>query len=150
MKLRQIAEADGGVLTYEVRDQSFRSDKTIKFEIERLVAPSYEEPAALIKREFEHCDTVYLARNENLILYGCLGNNKGRERTNSDCISWAQRYKRGHQEYRHCQTALFQFHFRWRRVGETKRLQVITLGNNSNAISIPCSSDFICRSATRC
>lgn len=52
-------------LKYELRRKSFRSDKTLRLEIERLVAPSYEDPTALIAREFEHCDTLYLARNEN-------------------------------------------------------------------------------------
>jgi hypothetical protein len=49
-------------------DKSFRSDQSLRSAIYELIEQSYEDPTALITREFEHCDTLYLAENENDIL----------------------------------------------------------------------------------
>jgi len=58
-------------MIYEVRDKSFRNDESLRATIYKLVEPSYQDPTALIAREFEHCDTLYLAKDEdgNLVAF---------------------------------------------------------------------------------
>ena len=59
------------MLVYEIRDGAFRENEDLRLEILQLVQPSYENPAAVLAREFEHCDTIYLARDDedNLVAF---------------------------------------------------------------------------------
>jgi hypothetical protein len=52
------------MLVSEIRDGAFREDADLRLEVMKLVQPSYEDPAAVLEREFEHCDTIYLARDD--------------------------------------------------------------------------------------
>lgn len=47
-----------------IRSGLFRSDVALCRELLELTAPSYEDPSALIARELGHCDTLYLARDD--------------------------------------------------------------------------------------
>jgi len=55
----------------EIRDGAFRENSDLRLEIAQLVQPNYEDPSALLAREFEHCDTMYLARDDdkNLVAF---------------------------------------------------------------------------------
>jgi len=59
------------MVVYEIRDGAFREDANLRLAIMQLVQPSYEDPTALLAREFEHCDTIYLARDDddNLVAF---------------------------------------------------------------------------------
>lgn len=55
----------------EIRDGAFREDENLRQAILQLVQPSYENPTAVLAREFEHCDTIYLAKDDedNLVAF---------------------------------------------------------------------------------
>jgi hypothetical protein len=59
------------MLISEIRDGAFREDENLRRAILQLVQPSYEDPAGVLAREFEHCDTIYLARDDddNLVAF---------------------------------------------------------------------------------
>jgi hypothetical protein len=45
--------------------RSFKNDAALRREILELVAPSYEDPSAVVAREWAHCNSLYLARAED-------------------------------------------------------------------------------------
>lgn len=48
-----------------IRSDRFRSDEALRCEILDLMAPSYEDPTALLTRDLTHCNTLYLARDDD-------------------------------------------------------------------------------------
>lgn len=54
-----------------IRDGAFREDEDLRQSMLQLVQPSYENPTAVLAREFEHCDTIYLAKDaeDNLFAF---------------------------------------------------------------------------------
>lgn len=51
-----------------IRSDSFRTDKALRQELLDLMAPSYEDPTVLLTRELEHCNSLYLARDDGRLL----------------------------------------------------------------------------------
>src|SRR5262249_29213619 len=58
-------ECGGGkrMVIHTIRNGVFRHDAELKREILSLLRPSYEDPSNLLEREFDHCETLYVARN---------------------------------------------------------------------------------------
>ena len=44
-----------------IRNGEFRQDRRLCNKLREIIAPSYEDPTAILDREVNHCDTLYLA-----------------------------------------------------------------------------------------
>jgi hypothetical protein len=70
MKLHFLASSDVveacGELpnVYVVRESAFRDDGVLLAALCEIVGPSYEDPTALLVRELQHCDTLYLGTDD--------------------------------------------------------------------------------------
>jgi hypothetical protein len=53
---------------YTIGSELFRTDEALRREMLDLLASSYQDPSALLARELEHCNSLYLARDGDRLL----------------------------------------------------------------------------------
>jgi hypothetical protein len=60
---RAFRDASAALRLQTIRDAEFRDDPELRAAIWNLIQHRYDDPTALLDREFDRCDTLYLVRN---------------------------------------------------------------------------------------